>query len=331
LATKYKEDIRSLIMRLHQENPSDLFDQAYSIVQSLQAEIPKAAFHPEDHLQAVIGGLAIGHILFEGVPGIGKTNLARTLAIATGGTFGRHQGVPDALPSDITGNNIYHQGKHEYEFRQGAIFNNVVLADEMNRNQEKTQAAFLEGMQEGQVTVLGVSHKLPTPFIVLATQNGNGGVLDPAVKDRFAISIEVPEQDTETWLAVDAVESNKEKVQPVTNASGIIVLREAAQDISVHPDLKRYIGSIVEATRSHGDVDRDPHETVLGGYRPFQSIRDLARVVALSDRRKVATKEDVKFAARYVLPHRVGLNYEAVERNITARDVISDVLTGVAA
>src|SRR6266702_672883 len=216
--------------------------------------------HAEAEL-AIVGLAAAGHLLIEDVPGVGKTMLAKSLARATGCTFKRIQFTPDLLPSDVTGVSIYNQRTREFEFRAGPIVAHVVLADEINRATPKTQSALLEAMEEHQVTVEGVTRPLPTPFIVLATQNPieyeGTFPLPEAQLDRFLLRIHLgypSPADEVNLLDPQMLPHPNQDLSPVTSASELQQLQQAVRSVHVDAHVQRYIVHIVGLTRDHPDV-----------------------------------------------------------------------------
>ena len=217
---------------------------------------------------AVTALLCGGHMLIEDVPGVGKTMLARAIAVSTGCVFKRIQFTPDLLPSDVTGVSIYNQKDGDFEFRPGPIIAQVVLADEVNRATPKTQSALLEAMEEHQVTVDGVTHRLPSPFMVMATQNPieyeGTFPLPEAQLDRFLIRIHLGYPGrTDEILVLDAqqVTHPVDSIKQVTDANEILQLQKAVKEIYVDPLIKQYIVELANATREHEAV-------YLGAQRP---------------------------------------------------------------
>src|SRR4030042_1208328 len=207
---------------------------------------------------AIISLLCQGHLLIEDVPGVGKTVLARSMAKSLGCIFSRIQFTPDMLPSDVTGVSIYNQVSSQFEFRPGPIMAQIVLSDEINRATPKTQAALLEAMEEHQITVDGVTHKLPRPFMVLATQNPieyeGTFPLPEAQLDRFLMRIHLGYPSAEDEVVIMNRQQHVhpvEQLEQVSDAQEILCLQEAVKDIYVDPLVKQYAASLVEATRQH--------------------------------------------------------------------------------
>ncbi len=247
--------------------------------------------------------LASGHILIEDVPGVGKTLLAETLARSVSGSFGRIQFTPDLMPSDVIGYTVINQHSGEASYRPGAAMCNFLLADEINRTSPKVQSALLEAMEELQISVDGVTHKLPTPFMTLATQNPieTYGTyhLPEAQLDRFLMRISIGYPDRAAELRMLEKMPHKMTVQPVMSLEEIIELREAASKVDVSEQVKAYILMIVSATRTRREVKL--------GASPRASIAlfRAAQATALMNNRAFATPEDVKKNAVSVLAHRV--------------------------
>ena len=278
----------------------------------------------------VIGLAAGGHLLIEDVPGVGKTMLAKSLARATGCTFKRIQFTPDLLPSDVTGVSIYNQRTGEFEFRAGPIVAHVVLADEINRATPKTQSALLEAMEEHQVTVEGVTRPLPTPFMVLATQNPieyeGTFPLPEAQLDRFLLRIHLgypSAADEVDVLQRQMVRHPIEDLAPVASASELQQLQQAVRSIHVDPQLQRYIVHIVALTREHPDV-------YLGASpRGSLALMRAAQARSMLLGREYVIPDDVKALAISALAHRLIMSPEARMRNATAPAVVASVLQEV--
>ncbi|MGE5594691.1 MAG: AAA family ATPase [Hyphomicrobiales bacterium] len=279
---------------------------------------------------AVTALLCNGHMLIEDVPGVGKTMLARAIAISTGCSFRRIQFTPDLLPSDITGVSIYNQKEGDFEFRPGPILAQVVLADEVNRATPKTQSALLEAMEERQVTVDGVTHKMPAPFMVMATQNPieyeGTFPLPEAQLDRFLIRIHLgyPSKVDEVQV-LDAQQTTHpvDEIQQVTDANEILQLQRAVKEIYVDPLIKQYIVELASATREH--------ESVYLGASPRGSLA-LFRTVqakALLEGRDFVTPDDVKELALVTLGHRIILSPGAKVKGTTVSDVVAACLNRV--
>jgi MoxR-like ATPase len=285
--------------------------------------------HAEAEL-AIIGLAAAGHLLIEDVPGVGKTMLAKSLARATGCTFKRIQFTPDLLPSDVTGVSIYNQRTGEFEFRAGPIVAHVVLADEINRATPKTQSALLEAMEEHQVTVEGVTRPLPSPFIVLATQNPieyeGTFPLPEAQLDRFLLRIHLgypsPTEEANV-LQSQMLRHPIEDLAPVTSANELQQLQLAVRSVHVDPQLQRYIVHIVSLTRDHPDV-------YLGASpRGSLALMRAAQARAMLLAREYVIPDDIKALATAALAHRLIMSPEARMRNATAHAVVTSVMQEV--
>jgi len=275
--------------------------------------------------------LCQGHVLIEDVPGTGKTMLARATAATMGTRFSRLQCTPDLLPNDITGISVYNQQSNQFEFRPGPVFANILLADEINRATPRAQAALLEAMQERQVTVDGVTHPLPAPFTVLATQNPveyeGTFPLPEAQLDRFLLrlSLGYPEADDEAQILLNLRKRHPiDAVRPIVGADAVpdllTGLYDRVTDVHVDPTLVRYMLSIVRATRSHPDVALGA--SPRGSLALFKSAQALAAVRG----RDYVLPDDVKALAPYALAHRLILRPESQLRGRSAESVLADVL-----
>ncbi len=275
----------------------------------------------------VVGLLCQGHALIEDVPGVGKTMLARSLAKSLGCSFNRLQFTPDMLPSDVTGVSIYNQNSREFEFRPGPIFAQVVLVDEINRATPKTQAALLEAMEERQVTVDGVLHPLPRPFMVLATQNPieyeGTFPLPEAQLDRFLLRVRMgypsPADEVEV-LGRQQIRHPVETLEAVITVEELLEAIEAVKRIHVSEPVKRYAVDLVNRTRQHGDVylGASPRGS-LGLFRVGQALAAL-------EGREFVLPDDVKKAAVPVLAHRVIVGPAARLRELTAERIVQEIL-----
>jgi MoxR-like ATPase len=274
------------------------------------------------------GVLGRGHILLEDVPGTGKTLTANSLATALGLEFSRLQFTPDLLPSDVTGSYVFDERDGTFEFNEGPIFANVVLADEINRSPPKTQAALLEAMGEGQVTVDGTTHELPDPFIVIATQNPveQEGTfeLPEAQRDRFMIktSIGYPEFEGEREL-IDRRADRQAKapsVDPVVDEETVTALRQIPETVAVDDELRDYIAEVCRATRQDRRVD------VGVSPRGVQRLFEASRARAAIAGREYVVPDNVLTVAPPVLSHRLVLTAEASVRATSRASIVRDVL-----
>jgi MoxR-like ATPase len=293
------------------------------------AEVERAVVGKRDLLEMMMATvLAGGHILLEDFPGLGKTLIARSFARALGLDFKRIQFTPDLLPGDITGGYIFNRTKNKFELRKGAIFANIVLADEINRASPKTQSALLEAMQEGQVTIEGETLSLPEPFLVLATQNPieyeGTFPLPEAQLDRFMLKLKVgyPNLDDEKLILRRRRERKQDEVilGQVTKPKQILTLREVVETVHVDADLEEYIVSLVSATR------KDRRVAVGASPRGSLAFLKIARANAALDDRDYIIPDDVKRYALPVMGHRVLLQPEYWMSNSVTDDVVSDAV-----
>jgi MoxR-like ATPase len=280
---------------------------------------------------AITSLLCAGHMLIEDVPGVGKTMLARSIARSTGCEFKRVQFTPDLLPSDITGVSIYNQKSGDFEYREGPIVAQVVLADEVNRATPKTQSALLEAMEERQITVDGSTFQLPRPFMVMATQNPveyeGTFPLPEAQLDRFLLRVHLGyPSPTDEVLVMDKQQLTHpiEDLPQVTDATEILQLQRAVKEIYVDPLIKQYIVQIVNMTRQH--------EAVYLGASPRGSLSLLrtSQARALLDGRDFVIPDDVKELCYATLAHRVIISPSAKVKGVSAADVVAECLRRVA-
>ena len=297
---------------------------------SLRGEVARAVVGAEEPLRLLtVALLAEGHALIEDVPGVGKTLLARAFARALGLDFGRVQGTPDLLPSDVTGSSVLADGT--FRFIPGPIFTNVLLVDEINRATPRTQSALLEAMQERQVSVDGETRPIPAPFLVLATQNPveleGTFALPEAQLDRFLVRIVVgyPDEIDERAIArrYRAAEEPLDAVRPVMDSAALPALRDATRQVTLSDEVEGYLVRIVRATRDHPDLQ-------LGASpRASVALYRAAQALALIEGRDFVLPDDVSALAGPVLTHRLLVDVDRELRGATAGDVISEVLAGV--
>jgi len=271
--------------------------------------------------------LCEGHVLLEDVPGVGKTMLARSLATSLKGSFKRLQCTPDLLPNDVTGVSIYNQQVNQFEFRPGPIFVNVLLVDEINRATPRTQSALLEAMQEHQVTVDGITHDLPRPFLVLATQNPieyeGTFPLPEAQLDRFLmrLSMGYPNPADEKHLLTHLQREHPiEFLKPVVDGESLLKFQKQVWDIHIDETLQEYIVKIVQSTREH-------HELSLGASpRASLALFKTSQASAAIHGRDYVLPDDIQSLAPHVLTHRLIVSPEASLRGRNAAAILKDIL-----
>jgi len=307
--------------------------EASDVCSTVLDEIGSAVIGEREFFETVLlGVVGRGHVLLEDVPGTGKTLTARTIAQTLGLEFSRIQFTPDLLPADITGTHVFNERERSFEFNEGPIFANVVLADEINRAPPKTQSALLEAMEEGQVTVDGDTYDLPQPFYVIATQNPvemeGTFELPEAQVDRFLAktSIGYPDDDGEFELLQRRAGRSEQSpsVETVLTPEDVDDLRQLPESITVEDDVLRYISNVARATREHRHVDVGV--SPRGTQRLFEAVR--ARSVIRG--REFVTPDDVKAVAQAVMAHRVVLTPEARVENVQEASVVETVLDDVA-
>lgn len=308
-------------------------------LQDLRHEISKVIVGQEDLIEKMLVALiADGHILIEGVPGLAKTLTVKTLAQALSASFQRIQFTPDLLPADITGTLIFNPKEGTFTPRQGPVFANLVLADEINRSPAKVQSALLEAMQERQVTIGAETYKLPDPFMVLATQNPveQEGTypLPEAQVDRFMLKLKVdyPSKEEEKIILERMSLAHKPVVNSSVKVEQILKAREAADSIYVDDKVKNYIVDLVFATRRPQEYKlEDLSSYIMYGASPRASIylAQAVKAYAFLDGRGYVTPEDVKEMGPDVLRHRILLTYEAEAENVSTEDIIKKIFATV--
>ena len=310
----------------------NLVQEKSDFVRKLLSELDKAIVGQRHMLERmIIGLLANGHILLEGVPGLAKTRSITALAAAIDAQFRRIQFTPDLLPADLIGTQIYRQSDGEFYTRKGPIFANIILADEINRAPAKVQSALLEAMQERQVTIGDESFSLPKPFLVLATQNPieQEGTypLPEAQLDRFMLKVKIdyPEKSDERQiLDMMAVTNKGLKIESVTHPEDIMSVRAVVDEIYIDEKIKDYIVDIVCATRDPKQYGLDLDRLISFGASPRATIylAVAAKAHAFMQQRAYVTPQDIKSIGLDVLRHRVIVSYEAEAEDKTSEDII---------
>ncbi|MBO8439016.1 MAG: MoxR family ATPase [bacterium] len=286
----------------------------------------------------LIGLLSGGHVLLEGVPGLAKTLAIKTLAKLIDADFSRIQFTPDLLPADVIGTMIYSQKNEDFSIKKGPVFANFILADEINRAPAKVQSALLEAMQEHQVTIGEETFALPSPFLVLATQNPieQEGTypLPEAQVDRFMLKVVIgyPKKEEEKKIVRAHINGGFDEVKPVLRVDDIIAARKVVGDVYIDEKIEKYIVDIVFATRYPDEFGlKDLNGMIAFGASPRASINLAlaARAYAFIKRRGYVIPEDVRAVTLDVLRHRIGLSYEAEANNMTSEEIVNEILNAV--
>lgn len=318
---------------------SEEIERESHAIHRLSFEINKKVIGQEKMVESLlIGLLANGHILLEGVPGLAKTLVIKTLSDAVDGEFSRIQFTPDLLPADVVGTLIYNIKENDFKIKKGPIFANFVLADEINRSPAKVQSALLEAMQEKQVTIGDETYKLENPFLVLATQNPveQEGTypLPEAQVDRFMLKtvITYPSREAEQMVLRNSIDETFHQVEKVISLQEILRSREMVKKVYMDQKIEKYILDIISATRNPEDYGLSKLKPLISfGASPRGSINLAlaARVYAFLRRRAYVIPEDVRAMSKDVLRHRIGLSYEAEAENINADQIIDEILNAV--
>lgn len=324
-------DIRELNERIHQNS---------AFIELLQMELNKAVVGQKHMVERLlIGMLANGHVLLEGVPGLAKTLAIKSLASAIHASFARIQFTPDLLPADVLGTTVYNPLEHTFNVRRGPIFANFILADEINRAPAKVQSALLEAMQERQVTIGDNTYKLEEPFLVLATQNPieQEGTyeLPEAQVDRFMLKVVIsyPKKEEERHIIrYNLNPQGMSKINQVVQPEDILKARQLVREVYMDEKIEQYILDIVFATRF-------PEEYKLKGLKPLISyggsprasinLALAAKAYAFIKRRGYVIPEDVRAVCHDVMRHRIGITYEAEAENVTSEQILNEILNAV--
>jgi MoxR-like ATPase len=304
--------------------------RASAFFEELAERVDERLYGLREPLRLVVVGIVTGnHVLIDDVPGVGKTTLVRILATSLGLTFQRVQFTPDLMPSDVTGTSVLNLKTNEFEFHPGPLFTQVLLADEINRATPKTQAALLEAMQERQVTVDGVTHTLPSPFFVLATQNPieleGTFPLPEAQLDRFLLRVRLgyPTPGQEERILVTPPAERVLPTAPLPDLPSLEGLRADAAAVGLEQPVRRYIIELARASRDH------PELSVGASPRAVEQMGDACRALALLDGRTYVLPDDVKTLAEPVLAHRIVPTTDARIRDRDADEILREILRSV--
>ncbi len=326
----HSTDIQALNQKIHAES---------EVIERLLNETSKVIVGQQYMLERlIIGLLAKGHILLEGMPGLAKTLAINTLSRAIEAKFQRIQFTPDLLPADIVGTMIYNPSSGNFQVRRGPIFSNFVLADEINRAPAKVQSALLEAMQERQVTIGDQTYPLEEPFLVLATQNPieQEGTypLPEAQSDRFMLKAKIgyPSKEEERQIIRLNMAGEFEKIRQVANINDIIQARKTVREVYMDERIEKYILDIVFATREPKEHNLPGLSDLIsygGSPRASINLALAAKAYAYMQRRGYVIPEDIRAICKDVLRHRIGLTYEAQAENISAEDIIDKILNTI--
>lgn len=316
-----------------------LIEQNSNFVTNLTAGMDRVIVGQKHLVESLlIGLLSDGHILLEGVPGLAKTLAIKTLSQLVDAQFSRIQFTPDLLPADVVGTMIYSQKEEAFQVKTGPVFANFVLADEINRAPAKVQSALLEAMQEHQVTIGDETFQLPKPFLVMATQNPveQEGTypLPEAQMDRFMLKVVIgyPTIEEEKKIMRENLAGALPQVSPVTTADEIVKAREIVREVYIDEKIEQYVADMVFATRypkQYGLANLEAMITFGASPRASINLAKAARAYAFIKRRGYVVPEDVRAVAHDVLRHRIGLSYEAEASNVTAEDIVSQIINKV--
>ncbi len=318
---------------------NEMIERQSGFITNLQAGMDQTIVGQKHLVESLlIGLLADGHVLLEGLPGLAKTLAIKTLSQLIDADFSRIQFTPDLLPADVLGTMVYSQKDEEFKIKKGPIFANFILADEINRAPAKVQSALLEAMQERQVTIGKETFKMPEPFLVLATQNPieQEGTypLPEAQVDRFMLKVVItyPEISEEIRIIRQNIKGERTEVRPVLTPNEIVEARKVVRQVYIDEKIEKYIADIVFATRFPEKYGlSELKELISFGASPRASINMAlaARAYAFIKRRGYVVPEDVRAVAHDVLRHRIGLSYEAEASNMTSDEIVSLVLNSV--
>lgn len=310
---------------------NDNNNDSIRVIRQIIDEVKKAVIGKDKIIiKILLAVLSKGHILMEDIPGVGKTTMALAFSKALSLDYNRVQFTPDVLPTDVTGFTVYNKESGFFDFKPGASMCNLLLADEINRTSSKTQSALLEIMEEGNVTVDGVTHDLPKPFIVLATQNPIGSVgtqaLPESQLDRFMIKLSMGYPDITSEAEILKIKSNYnplEHIKPIVNAEEIIMLQKTAENVFVDDKIYYYVVRLADATRSHPMIK-------LGiSPRGALALMSISKATALLKGRNYVIPDDIAYMYNDVFAHRLILSSNAKINNLSNESVLNDIFKSV--